>query len=119
MVEIRRGERMRKLMISLLVACLVNVISVNGNSLIFKTVSESQYHNESIVKKNAYADDDRNKIKRDENKQKRRARAKFSKLYKKDSRKARIEARQYRKFEGERVSSRHREMVGTRSVGEM
>jgi hypothetical protein len=105
-------------MIGLLVACLVNIISVKGNSLKASTVYERPYLSE-IVKMNAKADDDRNKIKRDENKQARKAKAKFRKLYKKDRKKARIEARDYRKNEGDRVSSRHRQMVETRSVGGM
>jgi hypothetical protein len=105
-------------MIGLLVACLVNVISVKGNSPITKTVYESPYL-DVTAKQNANVGDDRNKIKRDENKQARKAKAKFRKLYKKDRKKARIEARDYRRNEDGRVSARHRQMVETRSVGGM
>jgi hypothetical protein len=104
---------MQKLMISLLVACLVNIISVTGSPLIFKTVNANFVHNERLIKNNTFVDD--KNTDGDEEKELRKSKIRYKRQYRKDKKMARIQARQYKA--GDRLYSNHRDRTETRSIG--
>jgi hypothetical protein len=114
--EFRRGERMRKLIIGLLVACLVNIISVKGNSLESKSVYENPAIN-TRVETNSLMDDDRSRNLRSEKKRLRKEKVKYRKIYRANKKKAREQ--EELNTAGARVSAGHRDMMETRGVDGM
>jgi hypothetical protein len=105
---------MRKLIIGFLATCLVNIISVKGNSLIFKTVNENPAQNERVERKSPLVDDDRSKNIRNEKKRLRKEKVKYRKLYRANKKRAKMQNKLNEP--GARLYSNHREMVETRSV---
>jgi hypothetical protein len=115
-LNLEGGKRMRKVIMGLLALCMVNIISVKGDSLKF-AVNENQVQNAKAEAIMPLADDDRSKNIRSENKRLRKEKAKYRKIYRDNKKQARKQNRQL--GAGERIYSGHRDMVETRSVGGM